>query len=96
VFAEAERKRCGENLKARRKKAETAEASEAKSEAHANLELVVQGMLGSLTDADDATAIRESLRLFERRGQRLAVFTPLARGAPSQNITKCSSTGVRG
>mgnify|MGYP000851631242 FL=1 len=96
VFAEAERKRCGENLKARRKKAETAEASEAKSEAHANLELVVLGMLGSLTDADDATAIRESLRLFERRGQRLAVFTPLARGAPSQNITKCSSTGVRG
>ena len=94
VFAEAERKRCGENLKARRKKAKMVEASEAKSQPHANLELVVLGMLGALTDADDVTAVRESLRLFERRGQRLAIFAPLARGAPSQNTAKRSSTFV--
>ncbi len=96
VFAEAERKRCGENLKARRKKVKAAEAIEAKSQTHVSLELVVLGMLSSLTDADDAAAVRESLRLFERRGQSLAIFAPLARGAPRKNSAKRSSTGVRG
>ena len=53
-----------------------------------NLEIIVLGMVGGLTDAEDPAAAQASLQQFERRGQRLAVFAPLLRGAPRYQAGK--------
>ena len=82
AFREAERARCSEHLRQRRAAVRAAKDPHGAKESAPNLQLVLLGVMGALTDAQDPTAAQASMRRFERRGQRLSVSAPLARGAP--------------
>lgn len=92
TFAEAERERCGKSLKARREALR--EDPELAPQPPPDVMMTILGIVGSLTDAKDAQEVTESLRRFEERGRRVAVFAPLARGAPRQKKAARSSTSA--